>query len=252
MILGVAVLAEALAACALEIERGGVEKDQVQLTEQVVAQREQPLLDAVLGGARGKAAPALVSQFVAQPAHGAVELMQLEITDAIDDQPMAPLLGGAVGAGVEQPVQHGEKDGAFEIELEFPLAGQFANHAPATGLLPQPFEGEGRAELAGHHFGGLAPLVGGQHYGTMGKARARAQQPVEGAVLRQLIDPAEGGDNRLARLAVDALVLNDLQIFGAPGALVTEEHGGLGSTHTVYRHLCWFYKAPTPHSVALR
>jgi hypothetical protein len=56
----------------------------------------------------------------------------------------------------------------------------------------------------------------------------------------------------LARLAVDALVLDDLQIFGAPGALVTEEHGGLGSTHTVYRHLCWFYKAPTPHSVALR
>jgi hypothetical protein len=73
-------------------------------------------------------------------------------------------------------LQHGEKDGAFEIEREFPLAGQFANHAPATGLPPQPFEGEGRAELAGHHFGGLAPLVGGQHYGTMGKARARAQQ----------------------------------------------------------------------------
>ena len=83
--------------------------------------------------------------------------MQLELTDAIDDQPMAPRLGGAVGAGVEQPVQHGEKDGAFDIELEFPLAGQFANHAPATGLLPQPFEGECRAELAGHHFGGLAP-----------------------------------------------------------------------------------------------
>ena len=83
------------------------------------------------------------------------------------------------------------------------------------------------------HFGGLAPLVGGQHHGTVGKARARAQQPVEGAVLRQFVDPAEGGDDRLARLAVDALVLDDLQIFGAPGTLAAEEHGGLGSTTTI-------------------
>jgi hypothetical protein len=53
----------------------------------------------------------------------------------------------------------------------------------------------------------------------------------------------------LARLAVDALVLDDLQIFGAPGALVTEEHGGLGSTHhglppsvLVYqRPILWHY-----------
>jgi hypothetical protein len=36
----------------------------------------------------------------------------------------------------------------------------------------------------------------------------------------------------LARLAVDALVLDDLEIFGAPGTLVAEEHGGLGSTTT--------------------
>src|SRR6516165_2527294 len=38
--LGVAVLAEALAAGALEIKRGGVEKDQAQRAEQVVCQRE--------------------------------------------------------------------------------------------------------------------------------------------------------------------------------------------------------------------
>src|SRR6516164_6409610 len=61
--LRVAVLAEAVAAGALEIKRGGVEKDQAQLTEQVVAQREQPLLDEVLGSAWAEAAPGLVGQF---------------------------------------------------------------------------------------------------------------------------------------------------------------------------------------------
>ena len=37
----------------------------------------------------------------------------------------------------------------------------------------------------------LAALVGGQHHGAVGKARTGAQQPVEGAVLRQFVDPAE-------------------------------------------------------------
>jgi hypothetical protein len=54
---------------------------------------------------------------------------------------------------------------------------------------------------------GLATLVGGQHHGTVGKARAGAQQPVEGAVLCQFIDLAERGDDRFARLAVDAVVI---------------------------------------------
>jgi hypothetical protein len=52
--------------------------------------------------------------------------------------------------------------------------------------------------------------------------------------------------------AVDALVLDDLQIFGAPGALVTEEHGGLGSTHHGIPPIVLACKAQTPHSVALR
>src|SRR6516164_7824290 len=137
-------LAEAVAAGALEIKR----KDQAQLTEQVVAQREQPLLDEVLGGAWSKTTSALVGQFVAEPAHRAVELMQFELADPVDDQPVPPLLAGAVGAGIEQPVQHGQKHRAFEIKLEPAFAGQIADHPPAAGLLPQPFESERRAELA--------------------------------------------------------------------------------------------------------
>ena len=133
--------------------------------------------------------------------------------------------------GSNSRCKHGEKHRAFEIELERAFAGQFADHPPAAGVLPQPFESKRRAELAGRHFGGLASLVGGQHHGTMGKARARTQQPIEGAILRQFIDPTEGGDDRLARLAIDALVLDDLQVLGASGTLAAEEHGGLGFHH---------------------
>src|SRR6516164_4687449 len=170
---------------------------------------------------------------VAEPAHGAVELMQFEIADPSDDQPTAPLLGAAVGARVEQPMQHGQKHRAFESPLKRAFAAHSPVHPPAAGLLPQPLESERRAELAGRHFRGLAALVGGQHHGAVGKARTGAQQPIEGAVLRQFVDPAERGDDRLARLAVDALVLDDLEIFGVPGALVAEEHGGPRFNHHV-------------------
>src|SRR5580658_3432062 len=103
------VLAEAVAARTLKIKRGGVEKNQAQFAEQVVAHGEQSLLDEILGGPRANAAPTLVGELLAQPAHGAVEMVQIEIGDAVDDQTMAPLLGGAVGAGVEQPMQYGKE-----------------------------------------------------------------------------------------------------------------------------------------------
>src|SRR6516165_9894571 len=96
-------------------------------------------------------------------------------------------------------MQHGQKHRAF--------AGQSADHPPAASLLPQPFESQRRPELAGCYLCGLAALVGGQHHGAVGKARTGAQQPIEGAVLRQFVDPAERGDDRLARLAVDASFL---------------------------------------------
>jgi hypothetical protein len=62
-----AVLAKALTAFTLEVQRGGIEKEKAQLAEQVVAQGEQLLLDEILGGAWTKAAPALVGQFVSEP-----------------------------------------------------------------------------------------------------------------------------------------------------------------------------------------
>ena len=72
----------------------------------------------------------------------------------------------------------------------------------------------------------------------MGKAGARAQEPVEGAVPRQFVDPAERGNNRLPRLAADALVLDDLQVLGATRAFVAEEHGGLAFDHHAITALC--------------
>src|SRR5262249_40333827 len=208
---------KALTAVTLEVQRGGIEKDKAQLAEQVVAQGEQLLLDDILGGAWTNAAPALVGQFVSEPTHRPIELVQPEIGEPVDDQTVPPLLRRAVRAGIEQAMPDSQKHRAFEIELELAFGGQRADHLVATGLPPQSLKGERRAELACGDGGGLALLISGEHHGTVGKARPRAQQPLEGAVLRQLVDAAEGGDDGLPRSAVDAVVLDDLEILGSAG-----------------------------------
>jgi hypothetical protein len=46
----------------------------------------------------------------------------------------------AVRAGHHQPVQHGQVDGAFDIEAEAAFAQQAAQDLAAAGLLPEPPE----------------------------------------------------------------------------------------------------------------
>ena len=54
----------------------------------------------------------------------------------------------------------------------------------------------------------------------------RDQPVLEGAVLRQLLGAAECGDDGLARSAVDAVVLEDLEIRGPAREFAAKEHEG--------------------------
>ena len=54
----------------------------------------------------------------------------------------------------------------------------------------------------------------------------RDQPVLEGAVLRQLLGAAEGGDDGLARSAVDVVVLDDLEILGPAREFAAKEHEG--------------------------
>jgi hypothetical protein len=77
VILAVAVVAQRLAASALEGEAGGVHEHQVEPRDQVAPMREQPLLHHVLHAARGKRRAAillLLRQFLAQPRHRPIEM----------------------------------------------------------------------------------------------------------------------------------------------------------------------------------
>ena len=66
-ILGMTVVAERLAAVALEIQAGSIEDRQPDIVEQVAAPAEHLLLDQVLGGTGRQAAAGLIREFLAQP-----------------------------------------------------------------------------------------------------------------------------------------------------------------------------------------
>jgi hypothetical protein len=78
MIFRVPALPESLASFALEIDRRGIEKHDVQIGKQIAAPREQRLLDKILVRAgserRGPVLP-VFRKLLSQPGHGAVEMV---------------------------------------------------------------------------------------------------------------------------------------------------------------------------------
>src|SRR5664279_941126 len=125
MIFRVPALADSLASFALEVDRRGVEKHDVQIGKQVAASREQRLLDEVLVGAGSERRGPVLLVFwknLSQPSHGPVEVVQVQTADAFDGVVVLPLLGGTVAAGREEAMQHGQEDGPLDGEFQTPAS----------------------------------------------------------------------------------------------------------------------------------
>ncbi len=180
MVLAVAVAAEGLPAGAFEVETGGVHEHQVEPAEEIAPVGEQPLLDQVLGAARGERRARvllLLRQFFAEPRHRPVEMVELQRLGAGDSVVLAPTIGRQIRAAPHQPVQHGEEDRPLERELVPALPGQVFDHRPAAGLGPQALEHQGRPDPPDRRR--RVVLRRGQHHRERREARPRAQQPLQ-------------------------------------------------------------------------
>src|SRR5262249_2267721 len=190
---------------------------------------EQSLLHHVLHAARGeRRAPILLllRQFLAQPGHRPIEMMQIEPLHAGDGVVLARAIGGAVGAAHEQPVQHSEEHRTLQREAVLAFARELRDHRPAAGLLPQPLEHQRWSDPMHGDLERRIVVGRAQHHGLGRKARARAHQPFQLAASLQRLETPERGDHLLAHLLAVAAALDDLQI-GAPGrGLAAEGHGG--------------------------
>src|SRR5207302_9262494 len=96
-----------LAAPSLEGQAGGVHEDDAEFGEQVAPTGKQPLFHEVLAAARRQlAGSGLIGERLAEPSHGAVEMMQLKGLSALDPVVGSPLFRSAVRARHKQPVEH--------------------------------------------------------------------------------------------------------------------------------------------------
>src|SRR5665811_1515821 len=157
-------------------------------------------------------------------------MMQVEPLDAIDPVGLPPPIGRPVRSTGEQAMQYGEEDSAFERKPILSFTGELLDNAPASGLLPQPFEHESRPD---------APYVGGDCSAVVdrvddnclgGETRAGSQKPLQLSTLAQLLDTPERGDHLLTDLRAVAVAFDDLQIGATAGGFLAEVHGRLISS----------------------
>ena len=230
MVLAVAVLADRLASFPFEVDRRGIEEHQLQGGEQIPGLGEKSLFDQVLHTARreGRGAGLLpFRQRLAQPSHGAVEVVQLQPFGSGDGVTFPPDFGGAVTAGSEQPVQHRQEDRPLHVEAELALGQQPAENLRQPQLLPQALKHQRRTDPHLPRRRNAPLTMRAEHRRMLGKAGAGGQQGVELAGLSQHIEPPQGGDDVLLHTSVVPLVVDDLEILVLAGPFAADEHGGL-------------------------
>src|SRR5215469_2491016 len=230
MVLAVSPLSQGVTPLALEVNRGGVEEDQIQASEQLLAAVEQTLLDVVLHTAGGERRPSrllVLGQFLSQPGHGPVQVVQLQGLTPLQHVVVAPLGGGAITARLEQAMHHRQEHGSFQREAEVALSEELLQDGLTAALAPQALEEQARTEGTGGEYGHTALGLSGQQHQGLGEACAGDEEGIELAAGLELVEPPEGSEDVLAGAAVFPAVFDQLQVAAWAGLLGAEEHGSL-------------------------
>ena len=151
----------------------------------------------------------------------------MKIFASLDLVVVFPLVGSAIAAGVEEPVQDGQEDGPLDGELEAASLQQLLDDMLTAGQLPEPLEDQGRADVPDRDGRELALGMLGEHEDRASQAGSGDEQGVELAALLELIESTQSGDDPLPGASALPAVLDDLEVGTRSRGLRTEEHGAL-------------------------
>ena len=155
---------------------------------------------------------------LAEPAHRAVQMLQIEPLGAVDGLVTAPLQRAVARARDHHSVQHGHEHRAFDIEVMTSGAQQPGHDLLAAGLTPQAFEDQCRADRDDGGVGRIGGMLC-EHHEALGEPRRGAQQLVDGAAGSELVEPAQRCNDGLLDALTFASILGDLEIFADSCAL---------------------------------
>jgi len=120
-----AATTELLAAPSLEGQAGGVHEATLSSANRSRRRANSPSSTRSYAAARRQlAGSGLIGERLAEPSHGAVEMMQLKGLSALDPVVGSPLFRSAVRARHKQPVEHRQEYRALGSKLELPACGQ--------------------------------------------------------------------------------------------------------------------------------
>ena len=210
---------------ALEIEAGRIHEHQIERAEEIAPPREQVLLDDILQATRreGRGPVLLIfRQFLAEPGHRPIEVMQVEALDAVD----AVILPPAVAARSPQnrrcrTVRNTARSSAKSYLREL---------ARLSTTSRQPVSSHKRSKTSAGPMRAPNPLRHCRRRGRRRRSPSRrsargTQRPLQLAALAQVLDAAEGGDHLLAHSGAFATAFDDLEIGAAARGFLTEIHG---------------------------
>src|SRR4051794_6514240 len=176
-------------------------------------------------------APSLLlrRQFLAQPGHRAVEVVQRQAVHAGNAIVGDPLLASTVRAGDHDPVQHGGEHGALDGKFEGTPGEQAFDHRPTAGLFPQPPEQQRRAEALASQPVGVTGLELRQHHSALGVAGDRTGQPLELAGSHDDLLAAEILDDALFGTTLLPNAVDEVEVGVAVDMLFPDEHPRISS-----------------------
>src|SRR5450830_1620198 len=223
------MLPERLAALAVERQAGRVHEHGREIGEQVTPAIEQLLLDDVLDAARRQSPLRLLFHLFTEPRHRPIEMVEVETIDAGNVVVLHPGRAVTIRSGNEKSVQSANEDSALDRKLERAVLQQLTEHVGDAEPFPYPAE----QQRSANSFGGngqrsvriLVEGVDEQH--LVGELGAGGEQRGESAGRDDVVGAPQIGDDGLAHGAVDALVLDHLDVGTTAGLLDAEEHDAL-------------------------
>jgi hypothetical protein len=170
---------QTLTAVALEVQARGVKEHQIQLAEQIAVTAEKLLFDEVLSASKASRICPMLDDALSQPAHGAVQVVKLDVLCPADLEILLPPLCRPIASRIQEAVQHGEEDGPFQGEAasaggKLPLDRLFDPQ-----LLPQSLEDKGGTDGQGAVRLDGALAVGIDNRSNRGELRQRSSEVVD-------------------------------------------------------------------------
>ncbi|MBR9978869.1 MAG: hypothetical protein KFH87_12355 [Bacteroidetes bacterium] len=152
-------------------------------------------------------------------------MLELKGGAAVDAIAPHPVYGGTIAAGREEPMHHGDEDGAFDRKFEATIRKHTIENSGDTAFLPQALIQQRGADTFGFRCGCFPACVSIEDVEVTGEFETGGEKGIKGATFLEFVEVTETVSQILYYLVADAFILDDMKVGVGSSFLGTDEHG---------------------------